>query len=130
MNGDGKDDAWRLAAANAILALCRAKKTRLADHFQAVCRGRNAKDNLEIPDYALDKHTRRGKEMNRGFEHFRQEGSKLENLATDVPDTYEDEAYTIWESGILEGDAEKAKEKKALKREQPSKKQERNLFEF
>jgi replication-associated recombination protein RarA len=37
-----KNGAWRLAASNAILALCRAKKSRLADHFQAVCRGRNA----------------------------------------------------------------------------------------
>jgi replication-associated recombination protein RarA len=31
----------------------------------------------QIPDYALDKHTKRGKEMGRGSKHFWEEGTKL-----------------------------------------------------
>ncbi|MFH1637039.1 MAG: AAA family ATPase [Candidatus Woesearchaeota archaeon] len=33
----------------------------------------------DIPDYALDKHTKRGKQLGRGEKHFWTEGSKLEN---------------------------------------------------
>ncbi|WP_074818989.1 MULTISPECIES: hypothetical protein [Bradyrhizobium] len=32
---------------------------------------------LEIPDYALDMHTMKGKAMGRGLDHFRKEGAKL-----------------------------------------------------
>jgi replication-associated recombination protein RarA len=97
----GENGAWRLAASNAILALCRAKKSRLADHFQAVVRGRNAEGVLEIPDYSLDMHTRKGCAMGRGIDHFRQVGALLENKA-DIPDPYEEECYKVCESGILE----------------------------
>ena len=50
----------------------------------------------EIPDYALDMHTMKGKAMGRGLDLFRKEGAKL------VPppigdDPYEDEAYRMWE---------------------------------
>ena len=31
----------------------------------------------EIPDYALDMHTMKGKAMGRGLDHFRSEGAKL-----------------------------------------------------
>lgn len=94
-----KKGAWRLPAANAILALSRAKKTRLSDHFQAVCRGRNAENLLDIPDYCLDKHTKRGAMMGRGIDHFRQVGAVLVNKA-DVPDSYEEEAYKYF--GVLD----------------------------
>ena len=83
------------------LLCARAKKSRLADHFQAVCRGRNAENVLEIPDYALDMHTRKGQAMGRGIDHFRQVGALLENKA-DIPDPYEEECYKVCESGILE----------------------------
>jgi len=33
----------------------------------------------EIPDYALDKHTEKGRAMGRDFKHFLEEGSRLEN---------------------------------------------------
>jgi hypothetical protein len=35
----------------------------------------------EIPDYALDMHTMKGKAMGRGLDHFRKEGAKLVNRA-------------------------------------------------
>jgi replication-associated recombination protein RarA len=96
-----KNGAWRLAASNAILALARAKKSRQSDHFQAAMRGRNFHSVPEVPDWALDKHTRAGKAMGRGFDHFRDVGSKLENEAG--PDPWRDEAFATWESGVLDG---------------------------
>ncbi len=32
---------------------------------------------MEVPDIALDKHTRRGQEMGRGSKHFFEEGTKV-----------------------------------------------------
>ena len=90
-----KNDSWRLSTANAVLMLCRAKKSREADHFQAAMRSRVELDpDREVPDFALDKHTMRGRRMGRGLEHFRREGSVLEPAHTD---RYEDEAYSYWQ---------------------------------
>jgi hypothetical protein len=36
---------------------------------------------LPIPEYALDKHTARGKAMGKGIDDFFSEGNKLENEA-------------------------------------------------
>ena len=49
----------------------------------------------EIPDYALDMHTMKGKAMGRGLNHFRQEGAELVPPPT-ADDPYEDEAYRLW----------------------------------
>lgn len=32
---------------------------------------------MEVPDIALDKHTKRGQEMGRGSKHFFEEGTKV-----------------------------------------------------
>jgi hypothetical protein len=40
---------------------------------------------LEIPDFALDMHTAKGKAKGRGYEHFFNEGSKLENESGSNP---------------------------------------------
>ena len=40
---------------------------------------------LEIPDYALDMHTVRGKMMGRGIKHFLDEGIKLTNESGENP---------------------------------------------
>lgn len=96
--------AWRLALANIILALCRSPKSREADHFQCVIYGRRAEGKrLDIPDWAFDKHTRRGRKMGRGIDHFREQAAQL-NPAPEK-DEYEDEAYTYWkraEAGELD----------------------------
>jgi hypothetical protein len=34
---------------------------------------------LEVPDYALDQHTSRGRRMDRGVNHFFDEGAKCAN---------------------------------------------------
>jgi hypothetical protein len=50
----------------------------------------------EIPDYAYDKHTMKGKRLGRGANHFRKEGAKLENRKSETKDDYEDHAYRNW----------------------------------
>jgi hypothetical protein len=38
---------------------------------------------MDIPEYALDKHTVKGKSMKRGIEHFFEEGAKVTNIPFD-----------------------------------------------
>lgn len=99
-----KQRGWRVAIGSAIIALCGANKGREADHFQAVCRGRYLKDKArQVPDFALDKHTAKGKRMGRGFKHFFEEGAKLE---PEHHDRWETEAREYFESGVLNAKAE------------------------
>ena len=95
---NSKSPSERLPLANAIIAMCRAKKTRLADDFQTVVsRRRDFKGwRLEIPDFALDKHTRRGKQLGRGVDHWREEGCKLSNEIEGM-NPYEKEATELRE---------------------------------
>lgn len=87
---------WRLPIVNAVLALCRAQKTRLADDMATALRRRRDFEawRLEIPDFALDKHTLRGKQAGRGWDHWREEGCRLSN---EVPgmNSYEEEATRL-----------------------------------
>jgi len=65
-----------------ILEMARSPKSREADDFtNHVLRMRRVKGRREVPDYALDMHTARGRKMGRGVEHFWLEGAKLENEA-------------------------------------------------
>jgi replication-associated recombination protein RarA len=90
-----KARSFRMALANAILALCRAKKSRIGDEFQIVVYGRReAGWRLEVPDHALDKHTSRGRGMGRGQEHFWSEGVKISNEAG-IDNPYSGEAMEI-----------------------------------
>jgi replication-associated recombination protein RarA len=64
-------------------------KSRLADDLNHVVHRRNIEDSIEIPDYALDKHTSRGRSMGRGFDHWITEGAKIENsVYQDMEDGY------------------------------------------
>lgn len=82
-----KNDSCRLFLSNAILFLARSPKSRVVDDLLNVVYGeiQHEDKKLEIPDYALDKHTLRGKKMGRGFEHFFSEGAKLSNEAFEDP---------------------------------------------
>ena len=61
----------------AILMLCRSPKSRLIDEYKiylfksAYC--------PEVPDYALDVHTRQGKIKGRDHKFFLEEGAKIDN---------------------------------------------------
>ena len=90
-----KSRSFRMVLGNAILAMCRAKKSRIGDEFQIAIYGRReAGWKLEIPDYALDRHTSRGRGMKRGQEHFWSEGVKLSNESK-LHNPYSEEAVAI-----------------------------------
>jgi replication-associated recombination protein RarA len=88
---------WRMPVGNAVRLMCRSAKSREGDHFQAAVGLRSLMDGFkpEIPDFACDMHTHKGRSLGRGIEHFMEEGTKL--VPPDAePDIYRDEAYKYW----------------------------------
>lgn len=79
----------RLFLVHAVLLLCRAKKSRLIDWMLIAYWDGHDTTRREIPDYAFDKHTQRGRRMGRGVAHFWDEASRLENYS---PQPGEEEA--------------------------------------
>jgi replication-associated recombination protein RarA len=73
-----KDPASRMFLIHAVVALCRAEKSRAVDHLLVVS-FIGERPRREIPDEALDMHTPRGRAMKRGVDHFYTEGAKLSN---------------------------------------------------
>jgi hypothetical protein len=59
-----------------VILLAEAPKSRLAC-WMTVARGRGMVERREVPDEALDRHTRRGRRMGRGWDHFWDEASQL-----------------------------------------------------
>jgi replication-associated recombination protein RarA len=86
-----QNDSWKLFLVNAVLYLARSPKSRIVDNLLIAVY--NEERKLEIPDYALDMHTYRGRKMGRGIEHFFAEGAKLANQAMEDP--YEEKAKQI-----------------------------------
>lgn len=73
-------DEMRLQMFHAIILLCRAKKSRLIDWTKNYIYHKHETINKEIPDIALDVHTRRGKMKGRGIQFFHDESSKVSNF--------------------------------------------------
>lgn len=83
----------RLFLVHAVLDLARAAKSRLIDHALIVMY-EGPRDAREIPDFALDKHTSRGRAAKRAWKHFWEEGARLENRAS-LDDPYATRAREI-----------------------------------
>jgi replication-associated recombination protein RarA len=84
---DSRHRPERLFLVHAILYLARAPKSRLVDHaLVAMYEAKRAA--REIPDFALDLHTSRGRVAKRRWKHFWEEGARLENKAP-LNDPYE-----------------------------------------
>lgn len=68
--------------AMAVLYLARAYKNREVDEFKNVIERRKKEENWmpEIPDFALDVHTRRGRGMGKTEEDWWKDGAKVEGL--------------------------------------------------
>lgn len=100
----GRNGTARLILANAIMTMCRAQKSRIADHFQRAMvdewmKAMNGGEKRPIPDYALDKHTRRGRNAGRRDASFwLEEGCLLKNPG-DVDDPYRETAEAHWLAG-------------------------------
>jgi replication-associated recombination protein RarA len=80
----------RLFLVHAVLFLARCKKSRMVDHA-LICMYEAAREQREIPDFALDKHTARGRSRKRGWAHFWEHGAHVENRAV-LDDPYEAKA--------------------------------------
>lgn len=66
-----KNDAWYMSLSNIIMAMCRLKKTRESENYLTLVKEKIKNGwKPEIPDYALDMHTRKGKAMGRGLKFF------------------------------------------------------------
>ena len=70
----------------AVFLLVRSPKSRMLDHALMVMY-EGERDPIEMPDWALDKHTAAGKRMGRGHAHFFEVGAVLANEA-EVGDVY------------------------------------------
>ena len=79
----------RLFLVHAVILLCRSKKSRIVDHALITYYHGNL-PKRPIPDYALDKHTPKGRARGRSWDHFWTEGTKLVN--SELPDPYLDSA--------------------------------------
>ena len=80
-NKEDKAEPQRLFLTHAVFLLCRSKKSRLIDWALIWAWLTHTHRKLPVPDVALDKHTSRGRMKRRGWAHFFQEGSFLENHA-------------------------------------------------
>ncbi|MCL1970338.1 MAG: hypothetical protein FWF66_02630 [Candidatus Bathyarchaeota archaeon] len=84
----------RLYLTNAIVCLCRSQKSRITDDLQTVVyMERENNKLLPIPDFALDKHTARGKAMGKGIDDFFNEGNKITNEV--FPNPYTEKAKEL-----------------------------------
>lgn len=97
---DEKHRPEKLMLIHAVLLMVRAKKSRLVDWALCAAFLDHDETNMPIPDYALDKHTQKGKAMGRGWDHFFTEGSKLNN--TDLQPG-EKEYEVIARNALLKG---------------------------
>jgi len=74
----GTRSGERLFIAQAVMVIARAPKSRMVDHVvMAIWEGDRSRH--EIPDWALDKHTAKGRKMGRGEQHFFEEGALIAN---------------------------------------------------
>lgn len=76
----GQGDAF-LQALFAVVLLTRSGKSRYIDELYNNLKEKVEKENykVEIPDYALDKHTQKGEAIRRGDLHFWETASQIKN---------------------------------------------------
>jgi replication-associated recombination protein RarA len=90
---DSRHAPERLFLVHAVLYLAEAPKCRMVDHALVVMY-EGKRDAREIPDFALDRHTARGRAAKRAWKHFWAEGARLGNPAP-VNDPYAQAARKI-----------------------------------
>lgn len=77
---EDRSPAERLFLVQAVLLCVRAKKSRMVD-TALITMYEGERPGLTIPDFALDMHTSMGRRMERGVNHFFDEGAKCTNEA-------------------------------------------------
>lgn len=120
-------ETGKLEYYHAISYLTRCRKSRYIDLLIAKYEYQYEMDDgsIEIPDYAFDMHTRKGKRMGRGMDHFYDEGGVIKN-ANKVPGEEELEK----QCRFYDAEMEKINRKKRAewKKEQEEKKKGPDLF--
>ncbi len=77
---DAKVCDRHMQAIKAVKVLCDAKKDRIVSEiYDYISIKRKEGHKLTIPDYAIDMHTKRGKEKGLGYSHFINVSSKVNN---------------------------------------------------
>ena len=88
---------------HAIRYLAAARKDRTSDNLKNIVKIQSAHGHVpDIPDFAFDKHTEKGRAMGRDFKHFLEEGSRLEN-ELEVDEDYRDRLLSLLEKIEKEG---------------------------
>ncbi len=92
-----------LFAAHAVRLIAQSPKDRTSDDMVNWARLEVAvRDHApEVPDFAIDMHTRRGWEMGRGYEHFMAEASRVENEIPNRDTTWRDRILAAIAAGEL-----------------------------
>lgn len=83
----------RIFLVHAVIACCRATKTRIVDTALTWFYSDLVPD-VSVPDYALDCHTLRGKQMKRGNKHFYEIAAQI-SPAADIEDPYLERAKQV-----------------------------------
>jgi replication-associated recombination protein RarA len=103
-----KRGEWSMVLSYVILLLCRAMRSRIADHFLIVMKEKWKNDavHVDIPDFALDMHTSKGNLVGRtkgslvGINHFITEGEKLQHEHPTIKDSYHEQVIQLWKKRI------------------------------
>lgn len=104
--GDGDRSIFFLYA---IRYLCKCKKERSTDHIKNIIMRESEKGQVpEIPDYAIDMHTIKGRAMGRDVFYFLDEASKVIPQWEGYDDSYRQQLYQMCKE---EAEAEKKENK-------------------
>ena len=90
-----------LFATHAVRYLCECEKDRSNDELLNLLMKTDEKP--DIPDYALDMHTRKGQAMGRGLTHFLMEGSKIFPEKNDRDKQYREKLLQLVDLDDLDG---------------------------
>ena len=95
-----------MATLHAVVLLAKARKSRLVCHALIHDTGSEPDLYREPPDVALDRHTRKGREMGRGWQSFWSAAALLADPESgeltaegSIPDPYRDPARRVLEDG-------------------------------
>lgn len=95
---DSRHAPERLFLVHAVILLCRAAKGRTVDHALVV-NYEGPRSKRDVPDFALDKHTGRGRAKKRAWAHWWEHGCQL---AQGEPQDYEAEARAVRREAQIE----------------------------
>jgi replication-associated recombination protein RarA len=94
---------------HAIRYLCRQKKERSSDIIKNLIIKKFENGFVpEIPDYAYDMHTQKGREMGRDEIHFLREASKVIPKANDDDEALKEELIAVIQKELKDGSQKKA----------------------